>query len=189
MALDRHHALHRDIPHLRQIELAIDVLRPVTRGRIIITTFCFVSEGFTTSRVMHVMWHASESTVKHRRSLCSNPPFIRQSHRRPCRWTRRQNYQNHHRTLPVLSTVLLGHQQEKRGQCYIVAFTILHLVNKTLLPPARLANDQTEINRIIAEASKGSKFYDVRHTPYSDHVHGIHHVNMPVCRLEREEEG
>ena len=31
----------------------------------------------------------------------------------------------------------------------------------------RLAKDQTEINRIIAEASKGSKFYDVSiHAPW-----------------------
>lgn len=29
----------------------------------------------------------------------------------------------------------------------------------------RLSKDQTEINRIIAEASKGSKFYEVRHPP------------------------
>jgi hypothetical protein len=28
-------------------------------------------------------------------------------------------------------------------------------------PTCRLAKDQTEINRIIAEASKGSKFYEV----------------------------
>ena len=30
----------------------------------------------------------------------------------------------------------------------------------------RLAKDQTEINRIIAEVSKGSKFYEVRHVHF-----------------------
>ena len=46
-----------------------------------------------------------------------------------------------------------------------------------------LAKDQTEINHIILEASKGSKFYEVR--VFGGLFVVVAHVNLP----ERKEEG
>src|SRR5882762_5063961 len=44
-----------------------------------------------------------------------------------------------------------------------------------LVLSVRLAKDETEINRIIAEASKGSKFYEVMLLSCSAEDQGIHH--------------
>ena len=46
--------------------------------------------------------------------------------------------------------------------------SLLHRLAGPSTGKAGLAKDQTEINRVIAEASKGSRFYEVGLTPLFD---------------------
>ena len=53
---------------------------------------------------------------------------------------------------------LAGPSTGKAGYCILS----IYYAYTPLIIFLRLSKDQTEINRIIAEASKGSKFYEVR---------------------------
>ena len=53
---------------------------------------------------------------------------------------------------------LAGPSSGKAGSVWMVAVTFNAVYSRT----HSLAKDQTEINRVISEVSKGSKFYDVR---------------------------
>jgi DNA polymerase kappa len=62
------------------------------------------------------------------------------------------------------------------------------LMNATLLYSARLAKDQTEINRIIAEASKGSKFYEARPNYLSTRIKGIYFGHTFTLQNEKKKD-
>jgi hypothetical protein len=80
-----------------------------------------------------------------------------------------------------LFVVLLDHQLGKLGECNS---SLLNSI--VILTHPRLAADQSEINRIIAEASKGSKFYEASFAEMSVYVHQLQLAGVQNEKKERQ---